>query len=89
MGCPTCFRPDPHCKCPSRLDGMHERVLSSPSVEFKLALVKKGTNEERHAVVLRLQARALAIRTLGKAYRWAADILEDEASAIKEGTHRG
>lgn len=43
---------------------------------------------ERHAVVLRLQERALAIRTLGKGYRWAAKILEDEADAIKEGKHR-
>ena len=49
---------------------------------------RREVDEERQAVVLRLQRRAIKIRSLGKSYRWAAKILEDEANAIKEGKHR-
>lgn len=47
-----------------------------------------AVEDERHAVVLRLQQRAIGIRTLGKKYRWAAAILDDEARAITKGKHR-
>jgi hypothetical protein len=79
-GCISCADIDTDLWCRDCVAGP-----GGPVLEAADALVK----DERHAVVLRLQQRAIQIRTLGKKYRWAADILENEARAIKEGKHRG